>query len=861
MRRPLCWAALCYVLIAFTLLRLFPLEAEDMSPWEKKNVIACGTIAAKEYKTSSDGSLRLLVALKHVTLKGAEDGGPVPVQHRLLCRMGDGTRESAEALDALHWIGEETAVQGTFRCFRKATNSGEFDLELYYRTLGCSGQLTGAEPAEAGTGKIGTEEISIEEISTEENSIEESDIKESGIKADGMEKPGIKGRGGDSPPAAERLWRIRRRLCGVLEACLSENAAGILKAMLLGDSSTLDPDTKELYQENGIIHILAISGLHISMLGMGLYRMLKKGMGRLCDALEPIRKRKQYRSRRWERAACFLFPAAASILCMWIYGMATGLGASSFRAIVMFSIHLLGDILHRTYDLLTAVCLAGILLLIRQPLYLYNAGFLFSFGAVLGIALLAPAFSTKTMKHLALPLAVLPVNLLFQFSFPVYSLVLNLLVIPLMSVVMAGGLIVLFLGSLWIPAGALAGYIPEWILRFYEGLCLLAQRLPGQQINLGAPAGWQVVFYLGILALLAASPLWEQRATSWLGNRRLFKRMCRVWNRRIHPPIEKEPLTQPVKEKRQRQQAEALRILLAAAGVIVLCLRIQTGLTMHVIDVGQGDGMLLQAEGENFLIDGGSTDKTNVGTYQLLPLLRYYGVREMSCMVTHEDADHINGLLELLENESSGIRVKRLYLPQTAASCKTESYLTLENTAKDREIPIIYLAEGDVLEKGMLRMLCLHPESESAYAEPNERSMALYISYGSFRCLLNGDLEGEGEKRLVTYVREYPELFLAASSRQGSKGSSEDFEIPLTLLHAAHHGSNGATGAEFLALFRPSYAFVSCGEGNRYGHPGQEAMQRLYDAGVQHIFDTRYCGEITFHTDGRRLRVSAYRNP
>ncbi len=839
MRRPLCWAALLYVLVVFVLLRLSPPEAEDVSCWEKKTLIAGGTVSAKEYKTSADGSIRLLVTLKHVALENAGDGGTDVLEHLLLCRMGDGTRESAEELDAALRIGEKAVLQGTFRGFRKATNAGEFDLELYYRTLGYSGQLTGAEPVK---------KAAMDGTRTEGAAIEGTGPTENGAEETGREGVSVE----------ERLWRIRRRFCSVLEACLTDTTAGVLKAMLLGDASTLDTDTKTLYQENGIIHILAISGLHISMLGMGLYRILQKGMGCLLGVLERMRKRRR-RRRQWERAVFVLFPAATAVFAMWIYGVATGMGASSFRAIVMFSIHLLGNVLRRTYDLLTAVSLAGVLLLWQEPLYLYNSGFLFSFGAVLGIALLAPAFHTRSMKHLALPLAVLPVNLLFQFSFPIYSLVLNLLVIPLMGAVMAGGLAVLILGSVWIPAGVLAGYIPEWILTFYEGLCLLAERLPGHSINLGAPAGWEVAFYLGILVLLAASPLWEAKVTDWLGKRQLIQRLRKITGHRGSFPRKKECLTQPMKERRQRQQGEVLRILLAAAGVAVLCLRIRTGVTLHVIDVGQGDGMLLQAEGENVLIDGGSTDKTNVGTYQILPLLRYYGVREMSCLVTHEDADHISGLLEILEAQESGISIKRLYLPDTAKECKTEAYMTLEHAAAERSIPITYLAEGNVLQKGKLRMLCLHPEKESTYQEANERSLTLYLTYGDFRCLLNGDLEGGGEQRLLSYVMENRERFVLEGFWTETDDTSGELQIPLTLLHTAHHGSNGATSAEFLSVFRPSYAFVSCGVDNSYGHPGKEAMERLYDAGVQRVFDTRYCGEITFHTDGKRMRVTTRR--
>ena len=92
----------------------------------------------------------------------------------------------------------------------------------------------------------------------------------------------------------------------------------------------------------------------------------------------------------------------------------------------------------------------------------------------------------------------------------------------------------------------------------------------------------------------------------------------------------------------------------------------------------------------------------------------------------------------------------------------------------------------------------------------------------------------------------------------GNGTAKKGLSSELTLLHVAHHGSNGATSEAFLKEFAPLYAFVSCGEGNRYGHPGEEAMQRLKDAGVQEIFDTRFCGEITFHTDGKMLRVKRH---
>ena len=787
-RRPLCLAALVYLFSVLLLLHFCPASGEDLSEWDHHTVCIEGIAADKEYKTSEDGSVQLVVTLESAVLSPAEASDAVSgdedlqpatggtegrsaaeekgqrLRHRILCRTGDGSPEDAEAADERIRIGDAVHGEGVLRTFRRASNSGEFDANLYYRTLGYSGQLTQA-------------------------------VLEN--------RSGAQTSGGNVCrkmhwEIGERLHRIRRKLCGVLDRCLSVEDAGVMKAMLLGEKGSLDPEIKSLYQSNGIVHILAISGLHISLLGMGLYRILR----RLAVYL-PVR-------------AGEVLSAGIAMLAMLLYGRMTGMGASSCRAIVMFCLRLLARLLHRTYDLLTALSVAGLLLAAQQPLYLRHSGFLFSFTAVLGIGLLMPAFSSKWMKAMAVHLAVLPVYLTFYCRFPIYSVVLNLIVIPLAGTAMAGGLLTVLAGSIWTPIGMAAGRIPAGILGLYTLLCRLCAALPLHQVNLGAPRPGQIVLYGILLALLAGS-------RDWL-------------------PFLAAEARLRIAEERKERYAEGVRILLAAAAVVILCVRGSGGLALHVIDVGQGDGLLLQAEGENVLVDAGSTDRTKVGRYQVIPLLQYYGVREVTCIVTHEDEDHISGVRELLSEPGTGIRIKALYLPSVREEEKTESYLALTELAAQGGVPVIELSEGMLLQKEELRLLCLHPEKESRYGEANERSVVLHLTYGAFTCLLNGDLEGEGEKRLLEYA--------------GGEG------MPLTLLHVAHHGSNGATSTEFLEHFRPLYAYVSCGEGNRYGHPGREAMERLRVAGVQEIYDTRETGEITFRArkGGRRLTVRTFRS-
>ena len=210
-------------------------------------------------------------------------------------------------------------VEGKFRPFAQATNPGEFDAAAYYRVSGQQGRLMKA------------------------SCLAES----SGFSA-----------------FRETLYRCREYLSLLLDACYPEKEASIMGAMLLGEKATLDEGIKSLYQQNGIIHILAISGLHLSILGIGFHKLLQR-----MYVPKPVN-------------------IILSLALMYCYGTMTGMGISIVRAFVMFGMKLCADLCGRTYDLLTAMTTAALLILVEQPLYLTQSGFLFSFGAVCGICLL-----------------------------------------------------------------------------------------------------------------------------------------------------------------------------------------------------------------------------------------------------------------------------------------------------------------------------------------------------------------------------------------------------------------------------------------------------------------------------------------
>lgn len=222
----------------------------------------------------------------------------------------------------------------------------------------------------------------------------------------------------------QALTELRERIAETLQKAAGDKA-GIYQAMLLGEKSGLDEDVKMRYQMAGMIHILAISGLHISVLGMGLFSLLKKlSLGK-------------YRP--------------GYFFCVILqYGMLTGSSVSAMRAVSMFVLAIGARILGRSYDLLTALAVSAILLLLDTPAYLYSSSFLLSFGAVAGLGSMAPALNrliesenpwVKTLiSSLAVQLMTLPVVLRIYGEVSILGIALNLIVLPTVSVVLVCGL-------------------------------------------------------------------------------------------------------------------------------------------------------------------------------------------------------------------------------------------------------------------------------------------------------------------------------------------------------------------------------------------------------------------------------------
>ena len=566
-------------------------------------------------------------------------------------------------------IGETVCIRGTIGVFERARNPGNYDQALYYACQKIYGYVWCDELIEV-TGK--------------ENVI------------------------------AETLHQWKTKWKHYLQEMLGEEEGTVLCAMLLGEKGDMDANVKELYQKNGIGHLLAISGLHISFIGLLIYKILRKlGIGYVASGL-------------------------LSMMALGGYAFMIGFGVSIFRAVIMLSLRIIAEMTGRIYDLCTALCLAATVTITMEPMYFADAGFWMSYGAVLGIVLVLPkiqkCFRSKgeivssLCASLAINIILFPLLLWFYFEIPTYSILWNLFAIPLMSVLLGAGL----LGSFFcwcLPVAKTCFLLCAKILNFYQWLGVQGSQLPMARIVLGKPKLWMVIlYYLVLTCVLMGIQLARRKRYLW-------------WS------------------------------------LLFLCMitfAIPSGGEVRVtmIDVGQGDCIFFQGpQGGTYLIDGGSSDVEQVGKYRIEPFLKSQGVGTLDYVfVTHGDGDHCNGILEMLTRQNVGVKIRYLVLPYSYA--KDECLQELQDTAVKCGVKVLRMKAGDCITEGTFSLQCLQPGKQENLGG-NAGSMVLEQRYGKFSMLCTGDIEGEGEKQLIQHIKRKKYRVLKVS-HHGSKNSTTE---------------------------------------------------------------------------------------
>ncbi len=661
-------------------------------------------------------------------------------------------------------IGNIIKVRGKLRQFEEAANKGNFDSRKYYLSLGFYGKI------EAGT---------IEIINSDYSGIRQ------GLYELRME-------------IIERLEKLCSDNKGIFSIINNKN--GIIGAIILGDKTDLDSDIKELYSVSGIAHILAISGLHISFIGMAIYRLL----------------RRRFR---------FLFSAAVSIPVVLSFGIMSGFGISTIRAIIMFILKIIGEVLGRKYDAITAISLAGLVLLVQNPFVVCNSGFQMSFGAIIAIVLILPIVEeilntdNKIIKVLSanftISLVMNPILAWNYYELPTFSFLLNIVVVPLMSVVIVSSIVGIFCSCIMFGFGKVVIFPGCGILELYTFLCNIINKSSVASIVVGQPKVTIIIVYYAILlVVLFGLKNIRTKYTRAEKERNIIKKETGL-------VLEKKAK----KERRIKGQNVKLRLACIVGFLLLNCLIYyipNPGFYITFINVGQGDGILIHGDnGTKVMVDGGSTSEKQVAKNCIVPYLKAEGIGTIDySIITHTDKDHISGILEILENNNSNrIRIKNLVMPDI--NMKDDTYNELIEKAKLKKINVLYIKKGDTLSLGKTKIKCIYPETTTTASDKNDYCTVLSVKNKTSKILLTGDISKEIEEKI-----------------------KDDIEENYTVLKVAHHGSNYSSSEKFLKKVNPKYSIISVGKNNSYGHPGNETMERLRKQGGV-IYRTDEKGGIT----------------
>jgi competence protein ComEC len=658
----------------------------------------------------------------------------------------------------------------------------------------------------------------------------------------------------------ERIDAVRSAIADRIGQALLGPEAAVLKALVMGDSSGIEPNIRQAFTRTGTSHILAISGLHITIvatIAFGLFRWL---LSWVPSALRHA----------WTRKGA----AVLTLVPITLYALIAGFSPSTQRALIMVAAFLLAFLAERETDLLNTLALAALLILCVQPASLYSISFQLSFAAVLAIvyafehlraarpavpAALVRSRAARIRRGLMAFLGVslvatwgtLPLGMYYFNNVPLIGLLANFIAIPLIGyVVVAVGLVGTLLTALSTPAALVCYQAGGFVLSKSIVLIEWMAGFPYAAVRTVSPSlAEMALFYLLSWAVFHLATDRSSTASVSAGAPSGQDMPARrpgpgILKPLLHACVEAIGRTSPVRK--------------AAWGVLVFSLigagvdagywfyqRIgRQDLRVTMIDVGQGSAVLLEFPGgAAALIDGGGfADPAafDIGARVVAPFLWRRKIAAIDTLVlTHANSDHVNGLAFIADN----FKVRELWT--NGESRPILGYDALMQAAARRGITVRDVSElpRESILHGA-RVEVLYPprdflnrrETERWRRNENNNSLVTRVSLGGVSVLIPGDIMRPAEKELVASAGE---------------------RLQSTVLIAPHHGSRSSNSEEFIRAVAPEVVLISCAERARSGILHPQVLQR-YESGRARVYRTDRHGAVHLATDGSRVAITPF---
>ena len=580
----------------------------------------------------------------------------------------------------------------------------------------------------------------------------------------------------------------RNKIKEITEQTLPPPYNYLLIGMLLGEKSFILPHLKEVFTEAGVMHILAVSGLHVGIIAMALLALL--------SMLKLPKKLKLF----------------TLILILIMYASITGFRPSVLRATIMFILLIGGKLINRSRNLNISLFFAAFLILLLNPLILYDAGFLLSFIVTFFIINLSPILQglfSKIVVWIKNPLAVstaawvgiFPLSAYFFSKVSIISIISNIFIIPLTGIAVILGFITFFIGLMSISLAGLFSNLNYLVLNLITLISKSFSSLPFAFIYVAQPSVTVIIlYYLTVFFIIEI-----------------------FYKKTLSPKIKKKA---------------TLIVLSVTLLIIIVQVFYPAGnLKVNFINVGEGDCILIEAPNKiNILIDGGGTPQSDfdVGSKIVVPYLRRKGINEIDLLIlTHPHLDHLEGLLPVLKEFKVGMVL------DSGLICDISAYKEFISLIQKKGIPYHKAKAGDnFIFSNNLEIFLLNPLYDSYFYDEsdfNNASIVVKLFYKNADFLFTGDIEGAAEKKLLIWQNI----------------------LQSDVLKVGHHGSSTSTNLEFLDKVDPGIAVITVGK-NNFGHPSQKIIERLEDKNIQ-IYRTDEDGTIIIRTNGQEYWIRTLR--
>ena len=596
-------------------------------------------------------------------------------------------------------------------------------------------------------------------------------------------------------PILKILNDIHMKIGETIEKFLEEKQSGILKGILLGDSKQIEEEIQEDFRISNISHVLAVSGMHVNYIILGMNFLLKPLFGK----------------RRTRKI---------TIIFLVFYMFITGFSASIVRAGVMGIIIILGKLIHRKEDTWTSISISLLILLINNPFSILNISLQLSFAGTMGLVLFNKKIPGIFSITLCAQIMIFPIMIYHFNIFGTYFLITNLLAGIIIGPTIVIGILGIFSSIFSFTMAKILFFIVKVSV---EILILISKfsELSMAKIYLPTPRIWQIIIYYIIVFFIKSiyEVCSEKKPTATFIRVKNLLALAKYKFRKN-------------KRKNIKKIMSILMILLVTFTIIKK--RCNT-LNINFVDVGQGDScFIITPKKKTILVDGGGSQSKefDVGKSTLLPYILNKGYTQLDYIViSHFDYDHVGGILYIMQE----IKVKNIIIGKQFEDSKNyEKFVNLVQQ-KDIKVRIVEAGENIKIEKN-LSFNVVWPNSKNKISDNsiNNNSLVFKMKYKKFSMLFTGDIEEIAEKKILQTcnVKNLESLVL---------------KVP-------HHGSKTSSSQEFLEAVKPKIALMGVGKNNKFGHPSNITLEKFEKYGTK-VYRTDQRGEIALKTDGNKIKI------